>query len=322
MKVSKSLKSIWRAALTAAALVALSGAAQTAAAQGTDFSKVEIVTTKLADNFYVLTGSGGAAPGADASGGRVGFLTGPDGVFMVDAKFAPLTAKIVAAVKQVAGNEPIRFVVNTHVHGDHTGGNENFGKMGVTLIARDELRHRLMYPNPGANGAPGTPEPAAGLPVITYEGHMGIHMDGEDIQLFAIPSAHTDGDTLIFFPNANVIMSGDFFRSVGYPNIDRANGGSLNGMLDGLALLIGMAGPDTKIAPGHGPVVTRAEVMTQRDIILAVRDRVAKMIAQGMTEEQVVAAHPTAEFDAKVSKIGTTQDRFVRQVYEELKSAK
>ena len=314
MKISYSL--LLRLLLVAAAMVALAAKAPSAAAQGADFSKVELVATRLANNFYILD-TGAVQP--DGSGGRSGFLVGPDGVFLVDGKFAPLTEKMVAAIKKISPNGQIKFLVNTHVHGDHTGGNENFGKMGVTLIARDELRERLAHPNPNANGTPGTPAPAAALSMVTYEGHLVVHMDGEDIQLYAIPRAHTDGDTLIFFPKADVIMSGDFFRSVQYPNIDRANGGSLQGMLEGLAMLVGMAGPNTKIAPGHGPVVSRTEVQAHRDMILAVRDKIAALIAQGKTQEEVVAAHPTADFDARIPNSKETSERFITQVYQELK---
>src|SRR5579863_5878314 len=149
-----------------------------------DYTKVQIETVKLAPNFYVLNGQGGA----------IGVLTGPDGVLMVDSQFAPLTDKIVAAIKQVS-NTPIKFLINTHVHGDHTGGNENLGKMGVTIFAREELRNRLAHP------ATGNPAPAAALPVITYSGPLTFHMDGEDVQAIPIPKAHTDGDTLVRFPN-------------------------------------------------------------------------------------------------------------------------
>src|SRR5580704_7924241 len=193
----------------AAVSLAVSAFGQAPAA--TDYSKVEIQTVKLAPNFYVLNGQGGA----------IGVLTGPDGILMVDSQFAPLTEKIVAAIRQVS-NAPIKFLINTHVHGDHTGGNENLGKMGVTILAREELRHRLANPNPGANGAPGVPAPHVALPMITYSGPVTIHMDGEDVQLIPVPSAHTDGDTMVKFPVADVIMSGDFYRSLGYPNIDRA----------------------------------------------------------------------------------------------------
>src|ERR1700732_2352490 len=154
-----------------------------------DFSKVHIKTTKLSDNFYTLEGQGG----------MIGILVGPDGVFMVDAQFAPLSEKLMAAIKQVS-DKPIRFLVNTHVHGDHTGGNENFGAMGATIIAREQLRNRLMHPNPGANGQPTPPTKAVGLPLITFNGALTMHMNGEDIQLIGIPAAHTDGDTMVYFP--------------------------------------------------------------------------------------------------------------------------
>jgi cyclase len=296
-------------------LVVLAGlfgmAALTYAQAPPDFSKVEIKTTKITDNFYTLEGQGG----------MIGALVGPDGVLLVDTQFAPLTPKIVAAVKQVSSS-PIRFVVNTHVHGDHTGGNENLGKMGAVIFAREELRSRLMSPAPAANGTPVPPAPAAALPIVTYRGRVTFHLDGEDAELIPIQRAHTDGDTLVYFHGANVLMTGDFYRSIGYPNIDRVNGGSLNGMLDGLGVVIGMAGPNTKIIPGHGPTVDRAAVIAHRDMILAVRDRVAQLMQQGKTSDEVVAAHPTSEFDSKVPMVPGSTDRFVGQLYAELKPAK
>src|SRR5271163_4146943 len=156
-----------------------------------DFSKVEIKTTKISNNFYTLEGQGGT----------IGVLVGPDGIFMVDSQFAPLSQKIAAAIHQIS-DKPIRFMVNTHVHGDHTGGNENFAKMGVTLFARDELRERLATPGRGG------PPPAASLPLVTFRGPVTFHMDGEDVQLIPVPAAHTDGDTMVYFPAANVIMTG------------------------------------------------------------------------------------------------------------------
>jgi cyclase len=276
-----------------------------------DFSKIEIKTTKLGNNFYTLEGQGGT----------IGVLAGPDGVLMVDDQFAPLSAKIAAAIKQIS-DQPIRFLVNTHVHPDHTGGNENFGKMGAIIFAREELRDRLMHPNPAANGTPGVPAPAAALPLVTYEGIVKLHINGEVVELIPIPKAHTDGDTMIYFPGLDIIMTGDFYRSVQYPNIDRNNGGTLNGLLDGLGVVIGLAGPNTKIVPGHGPVVGRAEVMANRDMILAVRDRVAQLIAQGKTQDEVLAANPTAEYDARVPNSKETTQRFVTQLYAELKPAK
>ena len=283
-----------------------------AQAQGApDFSKVEIKANRVTDKFYTL----------DGQGGTIGVLFGPDGVFMVDTQFAPLSDKIAAAIKRLTP-QPIKFVVNTHVHGDHTGGDENFGKLGATIISREELRYRLAHPNPNANGTPGVPMPAAGLPRVTYRDLLTMRMNGEDIQMIAIPRAHTDGDTLVVFPGLDVIMTGDFYRSIQYPNVDRANGGSLQGLIDGLGVVIGHAGPNTKIIPGHGPTVDRNAVVAHRDMALAVRDRVARQIAQGKSEDEVVAAKVTADLDAKVQEVGMTGERFVRQVYAELKSGR
>lgn len=303
--------SIARRSSLLAAFVVLAAVARAQAPAPPDFSKVEIKTTKLAANFYTLEGLGGT----------VGVLTGPDGVLMVDDEFAPLSAKLAAAVKQVS-DQPVRFLVNTHVHGDHTGGNENFGKMGAIIFAREELRDRLAHPLPAANGTPGVPAPAAALPIVTYEGTVKLHINGDTVELIPIPRAHTDGDTMIYFPDLDIIMTGDFYRSIQYPNIDRINGGSLNGMIDGLGVVIGLAGPNTKIVPGHGPVVSRAEVMANRDMILAVRDRVAQLIAQGKTQDEVLAANPTADYDARVPNSKETTQRFVTQLYAELKPAK
>ena len=305
--MNRMAQNISGALLLALALMTISAVAK---AQGEpDFSKVEIKTTKVADNFYTLEGQGG----------MIGILVGSDGVFMVDSQFAPLTEKIVAAVKQVT-NQPIRFMVNTHVHPDHTGGNENLGKMGVIIISRDELRKRLEDGTPAVNGAGGrAPFPPVALPLITYEGKMTFHMDGENVELVPIPHAHTDGDTLVRFVKDNIIMTGDFYRSVGYPNIDRANGGSLSGMIEGLTYIVNVAGPDTKIIPGHGPTVGRADVMAHRDMIVALRDKVAQLIEQGKSVQEVIAAHPTADYDAKVPQAAQTSERFVGQLYAEMK---
>jgi glyoxylase-like metal-dependent hydrolase (beta-lactamase superfamily II) len=273
-----------------------------------DFSAVEIKTTKVAASFSALEGRGGT----------IGALAGPDGVFLVDSQFPQLTDKIVAAIKQIS-NAPIRFLVNTHVHGDHTGGNENFAKLGVVILARPELRARLIQPAAGrGRGAP-APVPPAARPVLTYTGLTTVHMNGEDIRLIPVPAAHTDGDTMVRFPNADVLMLGDFFRTVGYPNIDRNNGGTLPGLLDGLQAAIALATATTKVIPGHGPITDRAGVTLHRDMILALRDRVAALVKQGKTLEEVVAAKLTAEYDALVRDPGTTGDRFVGQLYEELK---
>jgi glyoxylase-like metal-dependent hydrolase (beta-lactamase superfamily II) len=284
-----------------------------------DFSGVEIHISKLADGFYRLGGQG-SPPGASGLGGAIGVLVGPDGVLLVDSQFAALTDKVIAAVRQISDGR-IRFLVNTHVHGDHTGGNEHLGRMGVTIFARDELRRRLADPVPG-----GVPPGSAALPLVTYSGPTTIHMNGEDVRLLPIPAAHTDGDTLVVFPKADVIMTGDLFRTLGYPIIDRPNGGTLPGLLAGLGEIVRLSGVATKIVPGHGEVAGRDAVLAYRDMIVAVRDQVAPMVQRGMTVEQVLAAAPTAAYNSRVRGWdgpvpggGTTADRFVSQLYAELK---
>ena len=294
----------------ALAALILAGGTPARAQGGTDYSKIEIKTTKVAGNVYELEGSGG----------NISVLTGADGAFMVDTQFAPLSDKIIAAVKAIQPDGRIRFVVNTHVHGDHTGGNENMAKAGAVLIARENLRNRLAKPAAGANGQTPPAPPAGALPILTYDAPVTIHMDGEDVQLIPIPSAHTDGDTMIYFPGANVLAVGDFYRSLGHPNIDRANGGSMNGMLAAFDTILKTGNAQTTIVPGHGAVVDKAAVTEHKAMMIAVRDKVAAMVKAGKTQEEVVAAKPTAEFDAKiVGATPMTADRFVTQLYQELK---
>lgn len=267
------------------------------AAAPVDYSKIEITATKFGTNFYAL----------DGNGGRMGALVGPDGVFIVDAQFPQLTDKLVAAIRKVSDGR-LRLLVNTHVHGDHTGGNENFGKLGVTIMSRPLLRKRLVD----------SKTPAAGLPTVTYDNPVAINMNGEVIQLIPLPPAHTDGDTAVRFPAADVLMTGDVFRSVGYPNIDRANGGSLKGLLAALNTFIDSAGPSTTVVPGHGPITNRAALIAHRDMVLVMRDRVAKLIKARKTIAQVTAAKPTADHDEQVGNAAASADRFVGQLYAEL----
>ena len=298
-----------RAAIVATGM-ALLLPASIRAQQPPDFSQVQIKTTKIAGNFYTL----------DGQGGTIGVLAGPDGVLMVDAQFAPLSDKIIAAIKQISDGR-IRFLINTHVHGDHTGGNENIAKTGATILARENLRARLAKPAPQANGQPGVPAPPMALPMLTYDSQITIRMNGEEVQLVPVPVAHTDGDTMVYFPAANVIMTGDFYRSTGYPNIDRANGGTMNGMLSGFDAIVRLGRSDTKIIPGHGAIVDKGAVMAHKEMMMAVRDKVQALVRQNKTQDEVVAAKPTADFDAKVTgSTPATADRFVGQLYQELKS--
>ena len=212
-----------------------------------NFDNVEITTTQLDDNLYYLQGQGG----------QIGVLAGPDGILMVDTQFAPLTDRIVAAIREIS-TEPIRFALNTHEHGDHSGGNSNLAAMGVTVMTRDELRAALA----------GSTNPPERLPMVTYDGPVTFHMNGEIARAIPVAVAHTNGDTMVYFENADVLMTGDFYRSAGYPNIAIQNGGSLEGMLLGLGRVIGNSGPNTRILPGHGPIVDRDEVRAHRDMML------------------------------------------------------
>lgn len=259
-------------------------AAGSAWAQGQqDFSAVEIKTHRVSGNVYYLEGQGG----------NVGVLAGDDGVLMIDDQFAPLSEKLLAAIRALS-SETIRLLVNTHVHGDHTGGNENFGKMGIGIVAHDNVRVRLAR---GVNNGP--PSPAAALPIVTYGDKMSVHLNGETITIGKLPPAHTDGDSYIHFANADVIHAGDVFRTVGYPGVDFNNGGSVKGTIEALEALVDMAGPNTKILPGHGVVSTREDVAAFRDLTVELQKRFTDLIRQGMTLEQVIAAKPTADFDAK-----------------------
>jgi cyclase len=260
-----------------------------------DFSNVEIVAHHVAGSVYYLQGAGG----------NIGLSIGEDGVVMIDDQYAPLTDKILAAIRQLNEGE-IRFVINTHVHGDHTGGNENLGKLGILILARDEVRVRLAAQSP-----------AAALPVLTYSDAITIHLNGEEVYAFPVPPAHTDGDTFIHFVDSDVIHTGDVFRTTAFPVIDTNNGGTLDGSIQALGLLIGTAGPDTLILPGHGDVSSRMDVMGFRDMILDVRDQVAPMVESGMSYEEVAAADPTAAYNNRYG----NPDRFLRAVYTELGGA-
>jgi len=316
------MKAAWRFSFTvlAATTFCASASAQPA---GTDFSKIEILTEKIAPNLYLLSGSAGTdANHEDAAGGRIGILAGSDGIFMVDTQYAQLTDKVVAAIRKISP-APIRFLANTHVHIDHTGGDANFVKLGATLVTREELRDEALR-NPALAKDP------ASLATVTYGlgAPVKFRMNGEVVDLIPVRAAHTGGDTMIRFENANVIMIGDFYRNYGYPYIDTANGGTLKGALEALEALYNIAGPDTKLVPGHGTIINRNDLLPYRDMILAVQSKVQQLIGQGKTMQEVLAAKVTATYDAKVpggllpAGNGTSADRFVSMVYSQLKSGK
>jgi glyoxylase-like metal-dependent hydrolase (beta-lactamase superfamily II) len=280
------------------------GVLAASAAQPPDFDKVEIKTTQLAQDFYTLEGLGG----------NISVLTGPNGVLLVDSQFAPLTEKLVAAIHKIS-SEPIRFLIDTHFHGDHTGGNENFTKLGTLVFSRDQVRARLAHPSPQPDGTPRKPAPPLALPAVTYDGPVTIHLNGENVRLIPVRNAHTDGDTMVSFPGHDILAVGDLYRGVGYIYVDLKSGGTLTGLLDALGTIIGLAGPHTRIIPGHGPVTDRNGVIAARDLVLAVRDKVAALIAQGKTLQEVIASKPTAEFDARVPMGPQTSEEFITWLY-------
>jgi cyclase len=287
-------------ALCIAPFALLVSGAAFAQGQQQDFSAVQIKTHQVAGNVYYLEGQGG----------NVGLLVGDDGVLMIDDQFAPLSEKLLAAIRALS-DKPIRMLINTHVHGDHTGGNENFGKLGIDIVAHDNVRVRLAR---GVNNGP--PSPAAALPVVTFGDSMSMHLNGETVTVGKLPPSHTDGDAYIHFARADVIHTGDTFRTVGYPGVDFNNGGSVKGTIEALQALFDMAGPNTKILPGHGVVVTRAEVAAFRDLTVELQKRFTDLVRQGMTLEQVVAAKPTADLDAKYG----SSERLIPAFYNAVKA--
>jgi len=282
-----------------------------------NFAGVELSIQHVQGNVYMVQRPGG--------GGNIGVQIGPDGVLLVDALFAPLADRLVAAIREVS-DEEIRFLINTHIHVDHVGGNENLANLGVLIFAHDNTRTRFLeesshFPRQGGSFAP--QQPVGARPVITYDSAIGFHLNGEEVRAFLAPPSHTDGDTFVYFPESDVLHLGDVFRTTSYPIVDKFNGGTLRGTIAALDLAISMAGPNTKVIPGHGlEIVGRAEMEEFRDMILDVRDQVYAMIRAGNHLDEVMAANVTAQYDAKWGQeAGWTAVDFVPLVYYELGGA-
>jgi glyoxylase-like metal-dependent hydrolase (beta-lactamase superfamily II) len=276
----------YRTHLTALGL-ALAAAAPATAQQ--DFSKVEVKAEKVAEGVYMLTGSGG----------NIGLSVGKSGSFLVDDQYAPLTEKILAAVKAISP-DPIRFLVNTHWHGDHTGGNENMGKAGVFIVAHENVRVRMSKENFIAQFQRKVPpSPEGALPVVTFGDAVTFHWNGDEIRVHHVPPAHTDGDSIVHFVKADVVHMGDVFVKGNYPFVDVSSGGTVDGIIGAADRVLAAVTDKTKIIPGHGPLATKADLQAYRDTVKTVRDRVAKLKAEGKTKEQAVAAKPTADLDAQ-----------------------
>jgi len=252
-----------------------------------DMSKIQIKAEQINENLYMLQGSGG----------NIVISKGDDGVLMIDDQFAPLSEKIMAKVKELSGRE-VEYLINTHWHGDHTGGNENFGKAGATIIAHENVRKRMARGlTKIESGRNQPPAPAEALPIITFTDDMKVHFNGDDLHLFHFHNGHTDGDGIIFFSSQNVVHMGDTFFKDRYPFIDLKSGGSVNGLLKTLNQVLFMIDDNTVIVPGHGSLANKADLTKYKDVITELSEKVTMMRLEGKSEEEIVAAGISKEYD-------------------------
>ena len=273
-----------------------------------DFSKVEIKTTDLGDNVYMLEGQGGNITVAVAN----------NGIIMVDGQYAPLHDKIKAAIASIS-NLPVKYLINTHYHGDHTGGNEPFAKDGVTVVAQENVKKRLETGTTnGLTGVKTPPAPAGALPADTYMKFSKIRLPGRVADLKHIPNAHTDGDTYVWFKTANVLATGDTFTNGRYPNIDFANGGNIKGMIAATDAYLKLASAKTRIVPGHGPIADKAALAEYRAMLVTARDRMDKLVKEGKSEQDVTAQKPFADLDKKWAPTELASTNFIRVVWHSL----
>jgi len=294
----------------------------------TPWEKIDItVTEKMSPNLFVLHGSQGLDPAhPDGSGGRAMALFGPDGVLMVDTQNRQVADKTLKALRSFTA-APIRVLVNTHIHSDHTGANGFFAKQGALIYAQGNLRNEMLRPARRANGQPGPAPDMAGIPVVTYDYNpatrgqpaVTFNMNGETVDFIPMMPSHTAGDTIVRFRNANVIYIEDFYRNFGYPYADQANGGSIQGMLEAIDLIMALAGPDTTLLPGHGTLITKNDLLPYRAMLVDIMAKVKALRARGQSLTEVLAANLTAPYDATTE--GDTQeskDRFITEVYDEV----
>ena len=287
-----------------AALLCSAAASATSLAAQQDMSAVEIETIGLESDLFMLVGRGG----------NIGLSVGDDGAFLIDDQYAPLTAKIQAAVAAVT-DQPVRWVLNTHWHGDHTGGNENLGEAGAMIVAHENV-YRRMNPAEFADliGRSGQAARAA-LPVVTFDNAVTFHWNGRHIRVTHVGRAHTDGDAIVHFPRANVFHMGDTFFNGRYPFIDTDSGGGIDGVIAAANFVLERSDDATRIIPGHGDLASPADLRAYRDMLETVRLRVAGMVAAGRTADEVVEAAPTADLDEVW---GANSERFVRAVHTSL----
>ncbi len=272
-----------------------------------DWDAVEIRTVPLGGGVYMLMGSGG----------NIGLSVGEDGAFIVDDQFAPLTEKIKAAIAEVT-DRPVEWVLNTHWHGDHTGGNENFGGSGALIVAHDNVYKRLNPAEFADLVGRSQQAPDAALPVVTFDRAMTFHWNGDDVHAFHVEYAHTDGDVIIHYRGSDVYHMGDTFFNGRYPFIDVDSGGNVDGLIAAADLILRMSGSGTRIIPGHGELATRDELRVYREMLSTVRDRVAQLIRDGKSQNEAVAANPTADLDEDWETTRDWTERFVALVYRSL----
>lgn len=288
--------------------LALLGTPLLAAAQQRDWSKVDVESSPLRMGTHLITGAGG----------NIVASVGEDGAFIIDDQYAPLNDKIRAALQSI-GPQPVRFVINTHWHGDHTGGNEAFGSTGAVIVAHDNVRKRMSTQQFTASMEPrGEPSPAAALPVVTFAEAVTLHLNGDTVRVTHVADAHTDGDALVKFEKANVLHMGDTFFHGAYPFIDAASGGSIDGVLAAVRTGLKLADADTIVVPGHGKRADRAALAAYGDLLQQFRDRIAAMKADGLSVEQVIAANPTAATDEAMGQGFISPERLVQSIYETL----
>jgi cyclase len=292
--------------IKSAALLSALFIAAAACAQTRDFSKVEIKAEKLAPGVAVLFGAGG----------NIGVSYGEDGTVLVDDQFAPLTPKIEAAVAAL-GATPVKFLINTHWHFDHTGGNENFGKAGAVIMAHDNVRARMMA---GSEKRKIGPAAKVALPVITYHDGVKLHLNGDEVRTQHMHDGHTNGDSIVVWKNANIIHMGDlFFNKVTLPFIDIDSGGNARGMLAAAEKVIAMSDDNTKIIPGHGPMATRTDLIAYRDMLKSVMGAVSAGIKAKKSLTQIQAEKPAAQWDTNKDAF-IKGDAFVEAIYKSLTS--
>jgi len=283
-------------------IATLLSASQTTAQK--NFDSVQIKTIKITDKIYMLEGDGG----------NIGVLVGKDGTVIIDDQFAPLSEKIRTALKAV-NDKPVRFVINTHFHGDHIGGNENFGGQGAIIVAQENSRLRMSSDEFMASfNAPKKAAPYDALPKVTFNESVTLHLNGETVQVFHVKNAHTDGDAIIYFKESNVFHGGDVFVRYGLPYIDQPHGGSMEGMINGVGELLKLANDSSVVIPGHGKLAAKKDVLEYKNMLVTIRDRISKAIREGKTVDEIMKADPTKEFISA----GDRKD-FVKAVYDSMK---